>query len=411
MVILNVRTVYGCYSILMYQDMFTSNATGTLLPLDGEVMTRYGLVSYHTFAFKPRGLDSYPVLTPAMVGAIGRATAALGRVDALGTNIPNPDLLRRPTIRREAQSTSALEGTYERLETVLAADYEVGESKHGFNETMREVLNYLDAANHGILSVQEGRPISRSLTRELQQLLVAGTSSDGPQAGDVRSTQVFIGANTRRIEDARFVPMPPGQQLDSELNALFDWWAARADPGLMVLDAAMFHYQFETLHPFTDGNGRIGRLLILLQLMRRGMLKQPLLSISPWFERRRSQYQDLLLGVSTNGAWEDWSMFFCQGIEESADDAYDRILELTAIRDKYRTLTSSYGGTTRRLAESLIASPYVSVPAVERRLQVSRSSASNAVRNLVDERVLTPMTDSGSRAVMYVALDVLNAVR
>lgn len=346
-----------------------------------------------------------------MVGAIGRATAALGRVDALGTNIPNPDLLRRPTIRREAQSTSALEGTYERLETVLAADYEVGESKHGFNETMREVLNYLDAANHGILSVQEGRPISRSLTRELQQLLVAGTSSDGPQAGDVRSTQVFIGANTRRIEDARFVPMPPGQQLDSELNALFDWWAARADPGLMVLDAAMFHYQFETLHPFTDGNGRIGRLLILLQLMRRGMLRQPLLSISPWFERRRSQYQDLLLGVSTNGAWEDWSMFFCQGIEESADDAYDRILELTAIRDKYRTLTSSYGGTTRRLAESLIASPYVSVPAVERRLQVSRSSASNAIRNLVDEQALTPMTDSGSRAVMYVALDVLNAVR
>lgn len=254
----------------MHQGLFTEKATGVLLPLEGEVCTRYGVVPYHTFAFKPERLAAYPVLAPSMVGAIGRAAASLSRIDVISTSIPNPDLLQRPTIRREAQSTSALEGTYERLETVLAAEYEVGESKHGFNESMREVLNYLDATNHGILSVQDGRRVSRSLTRELQQLLVAGTKSDGPQAGDIRTTQVFIGANTRRIEDARFVPMPPGQQLGAELDALFDWWESRTDPGLMVLDAAMFHYQFETLHPFTDGNGRIGRLLILLQLMRRG---------------------------------------------------------------------------------------------------------------------------------------------
>lgn len=138
----------------------------------------------------------------------------------LGEDLPNPDMLRRPTMRREAQSTSALEGTFEPLETVLAQDYEVGEDKSGLSESMREVLNYLMG------QIQSGHPISLPLVRELQKLLVKGTKSDNPQAGDIRSTQVFIGAPTRRIEDARFVPMPPG---------------------------------------------RIGRLLVLLQMMSRGL--------------------------------------------------------------------------------------------------------------------------------------------
>lgn len=193
--------------------------------------------------------------------------------------LPNPDMLRRPTMRREAQSTSALEGTFEPLETVLAQDYEVGEDKSGLSESMREVLNYLDAAECGIGQIQSGRPISLPLVRELQKLLVKGTKSDNPQAGDIRSTQVFIGSPTRRIEDARFVPMPPGRDLDIAVQLLVDWWRSRKEPGLAVLDMAMFHYRFETMHPFTDGNGRIGRLLVLLQMMSRGLLSQPLLSV------------------------------------------------------------------------------------------------------------------------------------
>ena len=115
--------------------------------------------------------------------------------------------------------------------------------------------------------------------RELQKLLVKGTKSDNPQAWDIRSTQVFIGSPTRRIEDARFAPMPPGRALDIAVQLLVDWWRSRKEPGLAVLDMAMFHYQFETMHPFTDGNGRIGRLLVLLQMMSRGLLSQPLLSV------------------------------------------------------------------------------------------------------------------------------------
>lgn len=254
----------------------------------------------------------------------------------LGEDLPDPDTLRRPTMRREAQSTSALEGTFEPLETVLAQDYEVGEDKSGLSESMREVLNYLDAAECGIGQIQSGHPISLPLVRELQKLLVKDTKSDNPQAGDMRSTQVFIGSPTRRIEDARFVPMPPG---------------------------------------------RIGRLLVLLQMMSRGLLSQPLLSVSPWFERRRPEYQDRLLGVSTKGDWDDWILFFCQDIEESCEDALLRVKRLVNVRQRYRSLLDEhrYSGLSVQTAMYLIGQPAVTASMLRRRFGKSPSAVQHAL--------------------------------
>lgn len=251
-------------------------------------------------------------------------------------DLPNPDMLRRPTMRREAQSTSALEGTFEPLETVLAQDYEVGEDKSGLSEFMREVLNYLDAAECGIGQIQSGHPISLPLVRELQKLLVKGTKSDNPQAWDIRSTQVFIGSPTRRIEDARFAPMPPG---------------------------------------------RIGRLLVLLQMMSRGLLSQPLLSVSPWFERRRPEYQDRLLGVSTKGDWDDWILFFCQDIEESCEDALLRVKRLVNVRQRYRSLLDEhrYSGLSVQTAMYLIGQPTVTASMLRRRFGKSPSAVQHAL--------------------------------
>lgn len=254
----------------------------------------------------------------------------------LGEDLPNPDMPRRPTMRREAQSTSALEGTFEPLETVLVQDYEVGEDKSGLSESMREVLNYLDAAECGIGQIQSGHPISLPLVRELQKLLVKDTKSDNPQAGDMRSTQVFIGSPTRRIEDARFVPMPPG---------------------------------------------RIGRLLVLLQMMSRGLLSQPLLSVSPWFERRRPEYQDRLLGVSTKGDWDDWILFFCQDIEESCEDALLRVKRLVNVRQRYRSLLDEhrYSGLSVQTAMYLIGQPAVTASMLRRRFGKSPSAVQHAL--------------------------------
>ena len=279
----------------------------------------------------------------------------------LGEDLPNPDMLRRPTMRREAQSTSALEGTFEPLETVLAQDYEVGEDKSGLSESMREVLNYLDAAECGIGQIQSGHPISLPLVRELQKLLVKGTKSDNPQAGDIRSTQVFIGSPTRRIEDARFAPMPPG---------------------------------------------RIGRLLVLLQMMSRGLLSQPLLSVSPWFERRRPEYQDSLLGVSTKGDWDDWILFFCQDIEESCEDALLSVKHLINVRQRYRSLFDEhrYSGLSVQTAMYLIGQPTVTASMLRRRFGKSPSAVQHALSHLVSAGILRAYP--AGRGNLYIAPDI-----
>ena len=396
----------------MLRETFTHNMTGSLQNLSGEYPSRYGLIHYETCAFIPNPLDEkYPDLSQKAVGAIARASMALARLSELGDGIPNPDLLRRPTMRREAQSTSALEGTFERLETVLAQDYEPGEDKTGWSESLIEVFNYIDAADHGVRSIHEGRPIGLPLVRDLQRTLVSNTKSDNPQSGEIRNSQVFIGSPTRRIEDARFVPMPPGQGLEVAVRSLMDWWNTRNEPGLAVLDMAMFHYQFETLHPFTDGNGRIGRLLILLQMMSRGLLSQPLLSVSPWFEQRRSEYQDRLLEVSTRGDWEDWVLFFCQGIEESCEDALLRVKRLNRIRDRYRELIGAhrYSGSTMEIAMLLIGQPYVFIPDLKRRLGKSDSAIRNALGKLESLGIVSVRRIAN--IVEYVADDVLLAIR
>lgn len=275
--------------------------------------------------------------------------------------LPNPDMLRRPTMRREAQSTSALEGTFEPLETVLAQDYEVGEDKSWLSESMREVLNYLDAAECGIGQIQSGHPISLPLVRELQKLLVKGTKSDNPQAWDIRSTQVFIGPPTRRIEDARFAPMPPG---------------------------------------------RIGRLLVLLQMMSRGLLSQPLLSVSPWFERRRPEYQDSLLGVSTKGDWDNWILFFCQDIEESCEDALLRVKRLVNVRQRYRSLLDEhrYSGLSVQTAMYLIGQPTVTASMLKRRFGKSPSAVQHALSRLVSVGILRAYP--AGRGNLYIAPDI-----
>lgn len=277
----------------------------------------------------------------------------------LGEDLPNPDMLRRPTMRREAQSTSALEGTFEPLETVLAQDYEVGEDKSGLSEFMREVLNYLDAAE--CHAAHRGCAFRAHASRSRPGLAV---------------------------------------------QLLVDWWRSRKEPGLAVLDMAMFHYQFETMHPFTDGNGRIGRLLVLLQMMSRGLLSQPLLSVSPWFERRRPEYQDRLLGVSTKGDWDDWILFFCQDIEESCEDALLSVKRLVNVRQRYRSLLDEhrYSGLSVQTAMYLIGQPTVTASMLRRRFGKSPSAVQHALSRLVSVGILRAYP--AGRGNLYIAPDI-----
>lgn len=357
--------------------------------------------SYDYFAFLPAPLPSRLDLSPETWSAVVEASAALGRLDEASRKVPEPALLTQPSLRREAQSTSALEGTFAPLEEVLES--EAGESVSG---EVREILNYVNTAQEAFAWIAE-RPVTRGLIEGLQFSLVRRTPSQLHDAGGLRKLQVFIGPKHAPIEDARFVPPPPGDQLAAGMD---DWirWITEPPPATpAVVQAAVAHYQFETLHPFSDGNGRLGRLLIVVQLMRQGVLEQPILVVSPWFEARRDQYQDELLNLSQTGDWDRWIRFFATGIRESADSNRTKIGRLLALQERQIQVVRDAGvsGVAERVAGELIGSPVLRAAPVATRHGVSAQAAMNALRKLTDLGLLVERKRNGR--VLFVATEVM----
>lgn len=356
---------------------------------------------YEHWAFVPDPLPALVDLLPATWRLVSNAMLSLGRLDQAGRQVPNAALLRRPTLRREAQSTSALEGTYAPLSEVL----EVDPDDHHLaprSPELREVLNYVRAAEHAFAVVGE-RGVSTGLLGELHQLLVAGTAADGPMAGQVREHQVVIGPPGSRVAEARFVPPPPGMDLEIALRDLVGWVESPSQlPS--VVSCALAHYQFEALHPFNDGNGRIGRLLIVLQLLRDGVLHEPLFTVSPWFEARRRQYHDLLGGVSETGAWDEWVAFFAEGVAAQAASTTETVGQLLTYQDKTRSLAHQRGirGVAIDVIEGLIARPILTSGWVAEVHGVSRQAAITAIGRLVDAGILRETT-GGNYGRVYAA--------
>lgn len=282
---------------------------------------------------------------------------------------------------------------YAPLSEVLTAEEE---APPGSN--MREIQNYVGMANHAFQWVGEGRPISVSMLCDLQRMLVRATPADGADAGRIRDIQVVIGRRPDAppaeipVRAARLIPPPPGEGLRAGVQDLVDWMRAdtrdEIDP---VVAAAMAHYQFETLHPFHDGNGRIGRLLVVLQLRARGVLSEPTLTVSPWFEARRDEYYDRLLRVSTAGLWDDFIQFFVIGLHESADSTHRQMMALVAVQEelKERLRASRLrADTAHSLVDYAVAHPSFTVRAVERDLGVSYGRANGLVAQLVKLEIL-----------------------
>ncbi len=347
-------------------------------------------------AFRPAPLPRQsPLLQGSTYLAIADSRAALAALDSTARRLPNPTLLRRPTLRREAQATSALEGTYAPLSDVLTAD----EERPG-SADLREILNYVQMANHAFGWIGDGRPLSLGMLEDLQRLLVTGTSSDGPSSGQVRDIQVAIGRRADAalgelpIRAARFVPPPPGDDLVGDLRELLDWMRAdhtgEFDP---VVACAMAHYQFETLHPFNDGNGRIGRLLVILHLHAMGLLEEPTLTISPWFEARRTDYYERLLGVSVSGDWDSYVEYFATGLRESAELTHRQMLALVRVQADLKEVvrgSSLRADSALLLVDFSVANPSFSVKAAARGLGVSVGRANALVATFIELGLLEP---------------------
>ncbi|MGY4644467.1 Fic family protein [Cellulomonas sp. URHB0016] len=285
---------------------------------------------------------------------------------------------------------------------MLTADEEQPSSSE-----LREVLNYVSMADAAFAWVDQGRRLTTGMLCELQSILVARTRSEGRSSGHVRDIQVVVGRRDGAAPDllpvkaARFVPAPPGLDLEARLGDLLTWMGAEGhdefDP---VVSVALAHYQFETLHPFNDGNGRLGRLLTVLHLLKLGVLSEPTLTVSPWFEARRSEYYDLLLAVSTDGDWDAFVRFFATGLHASATQTHRRMLDLVDVqrqlKDRVRD-SRLRAESAQTLVDYAVARPSFTVRMVERDLHLSYARANGLINQLIALDVLAPVGGSDYR--------------
>jgi cell filamentation protein, protein adenylyltransferase len=367
---------------------------GQLVPISG--FDQRSGEEYEHQAFVPDLLPREVSLSSTTWTAVAQAEAALGRLDEASQQVPEPALLRQAALRREAQSTSALEGTFAPIEDVLEPELE---ERAQLSLEVWEILNYVVAAEEGFRWVAD-RPVTTGLICQLQRVLVTGTPGEHSDSGGIRNRQVVVGPRDAPILEARFVPPPPGDPLKAGVDQWVEWVADPPVDMPPVVRAAMAHYQFECLHPFSDGNGRIGRLLIGLELMRDGVLREPILVVSPWFEARRREYQDQLLQLSQRGNWDMWVRFFASGVAAAADAFRARVEALLEWRDRALETVRGAGvsGVAERVAGGLIGAPVLNASRVARSHDVTHQAAMNALRRLAELELLSEVPRGGRRS-------------
>jgi Fic family protein len=359
---------------------------------------RHGYVAYFPAPI-PRTVD----LSPATVRLLADAEAALGTLAGVGQLVPNPHLLIRPYLLREALSSTRIEGTQASLLDVL----EVEAGGDAPNADVEEVLNYVHALEWGLGRVAT-LALGVCLIREMHARLLAGVRGRDRMPGEFRTSQNWVGGLGSTIENARFVPPPP----DELPELLGDWERFAHEDGNvpLLVQNALLHYQFETLHPFLDGDGRLGRLLIVFLLIERGRLSAPLLYVSPFLERNRDRYYEALQMVRETGDVLPWITLFLEAVRTQATDAVDRARTLVELRERYRAMAAKLSGNAIALVDLVCETPLMSARTVEQRLGVSRPTALKLLDQLAVAGVLSAAATGPRGQRRYVACDLLDAL-
>jgi Fic family protein len=355
-------------------------------------LTEVGQGQAAYWAFVPHPLPPSLDFDAHLVRALSEADRALGELAGLGRTMSNPHLLIGPFVRREAVLSSAIEGTqmdladlyaYEAVQLPLPGLLRPTPSQ----ADLREVLNYVRAMEYGLERLST-LPVSLRLVREVHERLMEEVRGEHATPGEFRRSQNWIGHPGCTLNEAEFVP-PPVREMHKALGA-FEKYIYSGDHYPPLIRLALIHYQFEAIHPFLDGNGRIGRLLISLLLVHWELLPLPLLYLSAFFDRRRDEYYDLLLAVSERGAWRDWVEFFLRGVAEQALDAIARAKRLQDLQSEWHArLTQARASTLLlRLVDSLFASPVLTIPQAQDLLGVTYRTAHRHIQKLVDAGIL-----------------------
>jgi Fic family protein len=345
-------------------------------------------------AFIPAALPPKPRIrfTSALQALLSQADRALGRLDGSVRTLPNPSLFVFMYVRKEAVLSSQIEGTQSSLQDLLAAEAQVlGAGARP--RDVDEVVNYVEAMNHGLARLGE-LPVSVRLIREIHARLLRGVRGSRLTPGDLRISQNWIGPSGSTLRGASFVPPPP--HVVPEALADLERFLHASDDLPPVVKIGLAHAQFETIHPFLDGNGRVGRLLITFLLTERAILHKPVLYLSHYFKRHRATYYDLLQAVRDEGDWEGWLAFFLRGVAEVSAEAAETARRILLLREEHRTaITSGLGraaGNGHRVLESLFDRPIVSVQDVQATNGTTFAAANALVARLVEIGVLEEIT-------------------
>ncbi len=330
------------------------------------------------------------------------ADRALGRLAGAGRLLPNLHLLLQPYIAREALASSRIEGTQASLSDVF--DAQARNRPHG---PVREVTNYIQALEYG-LSRLATLPVSRRLLCEVHGILMTDVRGQERPPGQVRTSQNWIGSPDNRIETAVFVP-PPVEDMQRALSDL-ERFIHEDTPIPPLIKIALVHYQFETVHPFLDGNGRLGRLLIVFLLVEQGLLPQPLLYLSAYFERRRSDYYDRLQAVRERGEVHEWLTFFLSGVTEQATDAVNRAERLVDLRETYRHRLAGDRSRATEVVDLVFQNPVLTTTRIAQALDTSLQSALNHVRRLESEGLVVEVPGISGRSKRWISLEVYDVL-
>jgi Fic family protein len=356
-------------------------------------------------AFVPDPLPRRVELDDSLIYLLDEASRAVAMLAGVGETLPNPHLLIGPFVRREAVLSSRIEGTQASLSDLFL--FEASGARRDPVGDAREVANYVRALEYG-LSQLERLPLSVRLVNEIHARLLERVRGRDKSRGELRTGQVWIGSEGTTLEEARFVP-PPAQ---SVRDLLTDWELFLNEDIEMppLVRCALMHYQFEAIHPYLDGNGRIGRLLITLFLCEKKVLPTPLLYLSAYLEGRRDEYYDQLLAVSETGRWRNWIRFFLHGVAEQAQDALLRSRRVRQLQDRYREHLQKRRESANafRLLDELFVNPFMTTPFASKLLSVTSAGARGILQRLVDASVVEEISETWPR--LYVARELLREI-
>jgi len=345
-------------------------------------------------AFIPRGLPPSPPIRydSELLTLLSKADRALGRLDGATELLPNPDLFVFMYVRKEAVLSSQIEGTQASLLDVL--EFEAQALEPGRPQDVAEVVNYIEAMNYGLERLKE-LPLSLRLLREIHARLLAGVRGGERNPGEFRQTQNWIGApGISNLATAEFVPPPPDEMYAALDN--LEKFFYNASPMPVLIKVGLIHSQFETIHPFLDGNGRMGRLLITFLLCKEGILRRPLLYLSYYFKRHRSEYYARLQATRDRGDLEGWLKFFLAGVYEVAQEATAKAREIVSLREGHRNLiATSFGRSASkalRLLEELYFRPIISVQTAVGITGLAYGNANHLVKQFIRAGLLKEMT-------------------